>query len=125
MKWMFFFFCLSSLAFAKPSNHMCKALTLASCELEVSLICPEGYIDGCLTGQTQRHRCVLAQHGPSCELDIAILCPQNFRDGCELGTTTTHDCVPVRGPDCRTDMIWECPSGFTDGCTISSLIDMN
>jgi hypothetical protein len=110
-----FFTLFSMTAFAKH-NHFCKPQSFTSCRFDYALICPNGYVDGCLTGETSLHQCVSKNEGPLCELEIAILCPTHFRDGCELGTTSTHECVPVPGPSCDRNVKWECPSGFVDAC---------
>lgn len=110
------FFTLFSMNAMAKRNHFCKAKTFTSCRFEYALVCPDGYIDGCLTGATTKHQCVSKGDGPSCEVEIAILCPANFRDGCEIGATDTHECVAVPGPSCSTNVKWECPSGFIDAC---------
>lgn len=99
-------------------SHICQAREFTSCRFEYALVCPDGYIDGCLNGATTKHQCVLKNEGPSCEEEILILCPEGFRDGCEIGTTETHECVPVPGPSCSRNIKWECPSGFVDACKL-------
>lgn len=107
---------LSTGAFAKPGRHFCRPSTTdIPCQLELALVCGEGYIDGCLTQQTDTHRCILKNEGESCSTDLEILCPEHFRDGCELGRTTRHQCVPVSGPSCAVES-FDCPEGFTDSC---------
>lgn len=121
MKAIILFFIMTLLsatqALAKQ-NHICRAQEFTSCRFEYALVCPNGYIDGCLTGETTKHQCVLKEEGPSCEFEIAILCPEHFRDGCEIGATDTHECVPVPGPSCSRNMRWNCPSGFIDACKL-------
>ena len=107
---------LSTGAFAKPGRHFCSpTITGIPCQLELALICGDDYVDGCLTGQTTTHQCVLSNEGEPCDEDIQVRCPRDFRDGCNLGETTRHQCVPVEGPSCRVEP-YDCPEGFTDSC---------
>lgn len=114
-----FVFVLHVNAFAidKPGSHYCRPdTTTISCQLELALVCGQGYIDGCLSGSTRVHKCVLRNEGPACNLEIQILCPKGFRDGCEIGRTTRHQCVPVIGPRCDSGEEFVCPEGFQDTC---------
>lgn len=106
---------LEAKAFEKPKFHFCRPnSTKISCQLQLALVCGTGYIDGCLTQQTNTHRCVLKNEGVSCDTPLQILCVAGFRDGCENGRSDRHQCVPVPGPSCS--MSFDCPEGFHDTC---------
>lgn len=97
-------------------RHECRPKAEISCIVETSPICPPGYYDGCLTGETNKHQCVVSNDGPSCDLDMNMSCPENFEDGCRLGQTTIHTCVPIQGELCTDDAKLTCPSEFEDSC---------
>lgn len=86
-----------------------------SCRIDLQILCPQGQIDGCVTGQTRTHQCVAASP-VSCAQDLQILCPPGFRDGCEMGQTTTHRCVRPNAVSCEIELQILCPAGFRDGC---------
>jgi hypothetical protein len=98
------------------SRHQCVPRTDVSCVVDSYYICPPGYLDGCLTGETKHHKCVLQDEGPACELEITLNCPENFQDGCQTGETRTHTCVPVMGELCVASSALNCPIGFEDSC---------
>lgn len=97
-------------------RHECRPKNEMSCIVEISLVCPPGYYDGCLSGETKNHQCVLSDVGPGCDLDMNLGCPENFEDGCLTGQTNIHTCVPSRGALCTHESILSCPSGFEDSC---------
>lgn len=108
---------LPAFALEKPRSHYCMPVsTNISCQLELALVCGDGYIDGCLNQTTRVHKCVLKNEGASCNTPVQILCIQGFRDGCEIGRTTRHQCVPVTGPTCDSGEPFSCPEGFKDLC---------
>lgn len=98
-------------------RHVCKAESSVSCIVETSLVCPPGYYDGCLSGETKNHQCLLSEEGPSCDMEMSLNCPENFEDGCLSGETTVHTCVPKSGELCSSAIeSLSCPSGFEDSC---------
>lgn len=94
---------------------MCIPVQEVQCT-ERTLLCPSGYIDGCLTGESENHQCVLRTDGPSCDIPMNLSCPKNFQDGCLVNQTDTHECVPKKGPSCENDLKFSCPVGFQDTC---------
>jgi hypothetical protein len=107
----------SSHAFLKEGlSHQCRPISDVACS-ERALVCPPGYIDGCLSEETDNHECVLKNDGPSCELVMKLECPVNFQDGCRTGQTETHECVPVKGPSCEQAYQFSCPMAFEDSCS--------
>lgn len=104
-------------AFDKPNSHFCNPdSTQISCQLELALVCGPSYQDGCLTGQTKVHKCVLRPSGELCNRPVQLLCVSGLRDGCETGRTTRHQCVPYTGPSCDSGESFSCPQGFHDSC---------
>lgn len=103
-----------------PHEHVsfqqCSPIEEVSCIVETSFLCPPGYLDGCLTGETRSHKCILVQDGPRCETAFDLNCPVNFEDGCLSGETATHACVPVKGKLCKESTELTCPIGFEDSC---------
>lgn len=98
------------------ARHECAPVAEVSCLYDTPLVCPPGYLDGCITGESAQHTCLLKQEGPSCNLEIQLNCPQNFQDGCLSGETKVHTCVPVRGELCQAGEELTCPAGFEDSC---------
>lgn len=106
----------SSHSFLKEGlSHQCRPMREVACTNK-ALLCPPGYIDGCLSNETDHHKCVLKHDGPSCEIDMDLKCPVNFQDGCHTGQTETHVCVPVKGPSCEDPYEFNCPMAFEDSC---------
>ena len=110
----------SSFNYYDPATevHTCVSYEATQCNEGRMLLCPPGYIDGCLNETTANHRCVLKHDAPSCDLKMKINCPVNFHDGCDTGETETHECVADEGPACAEDVEFMCPSGFKDACRI-------
>lgn len=107
---------LSSFSYLKEDlSHLCKPVVVEQCSDEI-LLCPAGYIDGCLSGETDQHQCVLKEEGPLCEVPMNLHCPKNFQDGCLVNQTDTHECVPKKGPSCAEESKFTCPIGFQDAC---------
>lgn len=98
------------------ARQHCSPVIGASCVVDTHLMCPPGYLDGCITKETRVHTCVLIEEGPSCELDFKLICPENFEDGCLSGATEIHACVPVRKNLCHESERLSCPIGFEDSC---------
>jgi hypothetical protein len=96
-------------------SHLCVPSKEIQCTTR-ALLCPPGYIDGCLTNESDYHQCLLKDEGPSCLIPMDLKCPTNFQDGCSLGQTDTHECVPVKGPSCEKKLRYSCPMGFEDAC---------
>lgn len=103
-----------------PEDHVsyrqCAPVDEVSCIVESYFLCPPGYLDGCLSGETKNHKCVLVQDGPTCETDFDLKCPENFEDGCLSGETQAHTCIPVKGKLCKESSELICPIGFEDSC---------
>lgn len=103
-----------------PEEHVtyqrCIPLEGQSCLYDTPLVCPPGYLDGCVTGETSQHLCVPDNFGPSCELEMNVICPNNFQDGCLTGESEIHRCVPKKGKLCQDSAELSCPSGFVDSC---------
>lgn len=97
-------------------RHLCRATEKVSCIVDTALVCPPGYYDGCLSGETKTHQCVMSDNGPSCELEMSLNCPENFEDGCLSDQTQIHTCVPTSGDLCSRELNFSCPSGFEDSC---------
>ena len=103
--------------FEKPRSHFCRPnSTNISCRLELVLVCGADFQDGCLTGQTSVHKCVLQPVGPSCREPVQLLCISGLKDGCDTGRSNRHQCVPYIGPSCDSDAEFSCPTGFQDTC---------
>jgi hypothetical protein len=97
------------------TSHICLPVEEVACTGE-PILCPAGYIDGCLTEETSVHTCVLRYDGPSCEVPMKLNCPANFQDGCETNQTDTHECVPEKGGSCSEGKRFSCPVNFKDAC---------
>lgn len=119
MKYTFIFlFLLNVSSFSvleDQTTHQCVSREEVLCSEEM-LLCPAGYIDGCLTEETTHHKCVLKNDGPSCEVPMKLSCPENFHDGCDTNQTDTHECVPSKGYSCEDIIPHSCPMGFQDAC---------
>ena len=114
---LFLFFSAGTSAWTKPGSHLCiPDRTEISCVRELALVCGLDYKDGCLTGESSVHRCMLQPMGADCNVPTQILCIPGFRDGCETGRTTRHQCVPFEGPACDSGESFTCPKGFHDAC---------
>jgi hypothetical protein len=98
-------------------RHQCRPVESVSCVVDLGLICPPGYLDGCLSNKTNLHRCIPEGRGPSCDLPMKLVCPKHFIDGCDSGETSTHLCVPQKKTLClKSHKPLICPSGFEDSC---------
>jgi hypothetical protein len=97
-------------------RHRCVPKAEISCIVDLPLVCPPGYLDGCVTRETRTHQCLSVEEGPPCDLEMTLNCPRNFIDGCVTRETAVHFCVPVRGGLCRPGRSFSCPSGFEDSC---------
>jgi hypothetical protein len=107
---------LSSFSTLKDqTTHQCVSRAEVICS-DNMLLCPSGYIDGCLTEETEHHQCVRKNDGPSCDIPMQLSCPENFHDGCESNQTITHECVPSKGYSCEDILPFSCPMGFQDAC---------
>lgn len=103
----------------KPGSHFCLPnTTQISCQLELALVCGAGYKDGCLTRQSNVHKCVLQPNGSACSAPVQLLCISGLRDGCETGRSTRHQCLPYVGPLCDSGEAFSCPEGFLDTCNL-------
>jgi hypothetical protein len=112
-------FLLNLSSFSSLKNHIshqCVSKESLYCS-DNYFLCPPGYIDGCLAGETDYHKCVLKHEGPSCEMAINLKCPENFHDGCESNSTQTHECIPQKGLACDEILPYFCPIGFEDACS--------
>jgi hypothetical protein len=107
---------VSSFTFMKDGlSHQCLPKQTSTCTKR-ALLCPPGYIDGCLSGETTEHQCVLNYDGPSCQVPMDLNCPKNFQDGCLTNQTDSHECIPKKGPSCEKEMKFSCPMNFKDAC---------
>lgn len=98
-------------------RHQCLPQESVSCVVDLSLVCPPGYLDGCINEESRTHRCVPVNDGPLCSIPLKMACPENFIDGCDTGESDTHLCVPVKKDLCRVSQeMLQCPSGFEDAC---------
>ena len=111
---------LSSSMTRAPSElikiHSCIPQSEISCIVENTMVCPPGYLDGCISGETITHECIIHDTGPSCDIPLKLNCPVNFKDACMTEELETHQCVPVEGQLCTQQEKISCPSGFVDSC---------
>jgi len=97
-------------------THQCNPRIGPSCVVDMRFSCPPGYLDGCITNETDQHICIPSNNGPSCGLDLSLNCPEHFEDGCLTGESDYHLCVPKRGQLCKDQNQFSCPAGFEDPC---------
>ncbi len=101
---------------AYVASQTCTPLEGKACIVEMSFLCPPGYLDGCITGETKKHRCVPADGGPDCSFEFELHCAPEFIDGCLTGETTQHFCAPTKKGLCLDSQKLSCPVGFVDSC---------
>ena len=98
------------------ARHQCVPKVEVSCVVDLPLVCPPGYLDGCISQESPTHQCRPIMEGPDCDLQLGLNCPANFIDGCVTHETDIHFCVPIRGGRCTKEKLFSCPSGFEDSC---------
>lgn len=80
------------------------------------MVCPPGYLDGCISGETIKHEFLIQDTCPPCDIPLELNCPVNFKDACMTQELENHQCVPFEGKLCTQEEIISCPSEFVDSC---------
>lgn len=85
------------IATADPTPSSAPTPQLSGCAQEIALSCEEGFVDGCLSGLTLEHVCVLEGDTDKtpCAQEIARVCPEGAMDAClrQPAVAETHLCI--------------------------------
>lgn len=82
----------------KPAGTGGAGIGALPCTEEIARVCPDGFVDGCMTQVVSHHECVArgATPGPLCTEEIAMACPPGQVDICRARAAqnpSNHICI--------------------------------